>query len=192
MTEPMDPRAIRIIIVLVVLGAVGTTAALLTGGTSAPSFRASPTPSTPLQTCLPVPPPVGASFPEWYPKDLPLPGGTHQAKFNLSGGPTFHQAAFVASVELRAFVKHVLSVWPAKGWTLGVGDAEVGEAEDTFFRPRPRLNGAFRASSVLCDRTKTLVIIAIGVPRAIAPVASPTGTFSSVPLNPGGVPKKSP
>lgn len=162
----------RFAIISVLLAAVGGTVALTSGGDKAPDVT--PTTSPSPGPCITPPPAI--AMPAWFPDDLPLPEGTHQVAFQLRPIKGYKQAVFVTPVDLSHFVQHALGVWPKKGWVLGRGDAEPGEAEDTFTKTRERRYGAFRASSGLCDPNTTFLYIVLGtIPSAVL-TPSPSGT----------------
>jgi hypothetical protein len=180
----VNPRAVRAAAIAAILAA-GVGAAILFGGSGGDpkaSTSASPTASGgPIPGCMPLP--ERASNPRWLPRTLPLPRGSYTAKATLARAP-FNQAVFAVKGNLHDFVTFVLAQWPAKGWTLGRGDAEPGEAEDAFFRPGGKEYGAFRATTTLCDQNWTYVYIAIGTQAAAVPTLTPTTTASSSPLVP--------
>ena len=181
MAGPMNPRVRNISLVVLALAAVGATAAILGG--QGKDATGPPTPSSSPNRgprCLDTPPRI--STPTWFPKNLVLPQGSHAVKDPFPHGTTYRQAVFAVPGTLRDFVAHVLRAWPPRGWTLGHGESETHEAEARFSRISPEIYGAFRAYDALCDADKTLVLIAIGNARSVAPVARPTGTASSSPF----------
>jgi hypothetical protein len=124
-------------------------------------------------TCLPTP--ARAATPAWYPKDLPLPAGSFATSMKAgSPVPGYDQTVFTVPVTLQNFIKYALSAWPAHGWSLGTGDSEPGEAEDTFAKRGTKRYGAFRANSYLCDKSSILLYIIVG--REAPPTPTPTGT----------------
>lgn len=164
----------RFAIIAVLLAAVGTTLLLTNSGKNNLDATGSPTTSASPLPCITPPPEI--PMPTWYPADLPLPAGTHQVRFDVRPIKGYNQAIFVTPVNLGDFVKHALEVWPKKGWVLGRGDAEPGEAEDTFTKTREARYGAFRATSGLCDPNSTFVYIVVGtIPSAVL-TPSPSGS----------------
>jgi hypothetical protein len=79
----------------------------------------------------------------------------------LVGFKEYHQATFVYDGSLHDFVTFALSEWRQRGWEVSRGDAEPGEAENGFVNPAGDRFGAFRASSSLCDQSKTLVWLVV-------------------------------
>lgn len=137
--------------------------------TDTPSPLASPSP-------LELPPceyPKKERFPEWVPKDLPLPKGTY-AMQRLKPLAGYKRALLVVRVTLEKLTTHVLTVWPEKGWVLGQGDAEPGEIEDQFSRP-PSI-GAFKAQAVFCDPGFVIMylIYAKRQPKVPGPALTPS------------------
>lgn len=99
--------------------------------------------------CLPAP--AKAPTPAWYPADLPLPPGSYASK--EVQGPPVAQAFFVVPTGLVGYVQFVNREWAAHGWTQGRGEAEQGEAENSFARIQGdrREGGAWRAREAFCD-----------------------------------------
>jgi hypothetical protein len=107
--------------------------------------------------CLPVPRSTGA-IPAWVPADLLLPPGTTLTT-QLADIGKYHRAVFV-TIGRPAFVRFVLNQWPAKGWTLGRGDSEAGESEDSF--AKSGVGGAFRTRDAYCDPTRSELLLVFG------------------------------
>lgn len=160
----MSPTVRRLLIVSVALGAVGAGVALSTrfgsDSTARPTGRPSPTTLPSGAGCLPVPA-KAVPAPAWFPKDLPLPPGSYVIETPPSTGST-QRIIFAARGSLRDFVTFVLGAWKKTGWILGRGEAEPGEAEDQFAKPREGRYGAFRARSIFCDQSRTWVLIVLG------------------------------
>jgi hypothetical protein len=116
-------------------------------------------PSAPGRRCLPS----GRAIktPSFYPHDLPLPPGSFATQV-LPSQSGVNRVIFTAEGDLRSFVQYVLGEWPKRGWRLGRGEAEPGEAEDQFAQASTGLYGAFKAQSTLCDETQTWVLIVLG------------------------------
>jgi hypothetical protein len=79
--------------------------------------------------------------------------------------PPFHKGVWAVKASLRDFVRRTaLGEWRARGWSLGRGDAETGEADDDFRRGRQA--GTFRARTVYCDTgwTELVVTFTSGAP----------------------------
>ncbi len=100
--------------------------------------------------------PKKVELPTWLPKDLPFPSGTY-AKERLQSAQGYRRALLVIPVKLDELTRHVLEVWPQRGWVLGLGDSEPGEIEDTFSKP-PAF-GAFRAQEVICEPGYSLMYL---------------------------------
>lgn len=143
-------------------GPSGPSGGPLPGRTALPT--SSKTPTLPAG-CLPAPKPM--PLPTWYPKDLPMPEGSYVSDVPPAGAG-LRRVVFTAKVTLRDFVKHALTVWPRHGWKLGRGESEPGEAEDNFLKTRDRY-GLFRAQSVYCDTSLTLVLLVLADPTASPP-----------------------
>ncbi len=119
--------------------------------------------------CQPAPSSIGPP-PGWLPSDLPLPPGTILAQ-QLADVGGYHRAVFV-TVGLTDFVRYVLAQWPTKGWTLGRGDAEAGEAEDSF--AKTGFGGAFRVRTAYCDSGRSELLIVFGSTKAVTTTAPPS------------------
>ncbi|MCA1834768.1 MAG: hypothetical protein ABR548_09465 [Actinomycetota bacterium] len=162
----------RFLIVAAVLLAIGGIALVASrSGTQKPS-PSSTMPLTsatgvPTRNCLPVGKRV--KTPSFYPSDLPLPKGSFAVEVPPAQGST-HRVVFNIQGDLRTFVRFVIAEWPKKGWALGRGEAEPGEAEDQFSHTATGRFGAFKAQSTLCDTSKTWVLFVLG--RRAAPTPS--------------------
>ncbi|MCU1463764.1 MAG: hypothetical protein JWO37_3839 [Acidimicrobiales bacterium] len=119
--------------------------------------------------CQQSPPSIGPA-PAWLPSDLPLPTGTVFVN-QLADVGAYHRALFV-TVGTTDFVRYALAQWPPKGWTLGRGDAERGEAEDSF--AKTGYGGAFRVRAAYCDVGRSELLIVFGSTSAVATTAPPT------------------
>jgi len=180
-------RLLAVVIVLLLGGGIAT----LSDRKSHPKTSARPTPTTTARLstvapygCLPLP--KTTSYPSWYPKDLPLPTGSYPARVSLPKVKGFPRGVFVVKGTLREFIVHALGVWPKKGWQLGLGESEAGEAEDVFFRLGTQIRGAFVARSSYCDTRYTWLYIVMGsgqAPRP-TPTSTATPTSSPTPLSP--------
>jgi hypothetical protein len=116
--------------------------------------------------------PPTIAFPKWVPTDLPLPHGTYATQV-LPSAQGYNRGLFIVPMVLRDLVSFVLSEWPKKGWVLGRGDAEQGEADDQFTRP-PAV-GAFRARDQYCQPGYVLMLL-IYIPdrtKIVLPSSSP-------------------
>jgi hypothetical protein len=145
--------------------AVGATVAVDCGNDGGHVAQPSAGSGSPLLTPVPsqnafqLPPceyPKKVAFPKWVPSDLPLPHGTYATEV-LPSTQGYNRGLFVARMSLQDFVKFVLAEWPKKGWVLGRGDAEQGEADDQFTRP-PSV-GAFRAREEYCKPGFVLLLV---------------------------------
>lgn len=114
--------------------------------------------------CEPTPP-AGPTL-SWVPADLPLPFGSYPVR-ELTSGPGTHQAIFVVPGTLVDFVKFAAAEWHKAGWSQGRGEAEQGEAENTFARlaasggadPNRREGGAWRVRQPFCDQGKAELLL---------------------------------
>lgn len=89
----------------------------------------------------------------------PLPEGTYPI-VELPHA-VFHRAVVAVPLEYDAFVDFVSKQWPPAGWLLSQGgEAEPGEAEDTFIRGKSF--GAFRARRVYCEDGWSEIVLTIG------------------------------
>lgn len=101
------------------------------------------------------------ALPSWYPQDLPMPNGSYPIEIpEATSG--LRRIIFSAKGTLQQFVVHALGVWPTHDWTLGVGESEPGEAEDNFLKGERY--GIFRATSAMCDQSRTWVLIVLNDP----------------------------
>jgi hypothetical protein len=75
----------------------------------------------------------------------------------MEGG--YHRAKFVLPVRTPRFARMVLRKWPKHGWTLGRGDSEPGEVEDSFLKSPAA--GAFKANDVNCSGGKTILYLVL-------------------------------
>ena len=73
-------------------------------------------------------------------------------------------------------MRFALREWPKHGWVLGRGEAEPGEAEDSFFRGQNV--GAFRARTAYCDNGWTQLFLVYGQ-------RTPPPTTTAAPAPPG-------
>ena len=176
-------RLLAVVIVLLLGGGIAT----LSDRNAHPKASATPTPTTTARLptvapygCLPLP--KQTSFPSWYPKDLPLPAGSYPAKASLPKIAGYPRAVFAVKGTLRDFIIHALGVWPKKGWQMGLGESEAGEAEDTFFRLGTQTRGAFVARSAYCDTGWTWLYLVMGSGNAPRPTPTGTPTGSPTPL----------
>ena len=156
---------------LVVALAVGGNRSASKGATLPASGK---TPVLPAQ-CLQVPSKIAT--PSWYPKDLPMPGGSFVSEVPQAQAG-LRRVIFTVNGTLRDFVKHALTVWPKQGWRMGRGEAEPGEAEDNFIKTGSNRYGLFRAQSVYCDLNHTWVLMVLSDPSAATPSPTPTATKS--------------
>ena len=104
--------------------------------------------------------------------DLPLPSGTFVVE-ELPGQAGFRRAILATPVTYNEFASYALDVWPDRGWILGQGESERGEAETSFIKGSTY--GAFRARDVYCDDWAEL-LLAIGSTADRAPTATSTTT----------------
>ncbi|MDQ1439540.1 MAG: hypothetical protein QOK43_3169 [Acidimicrobiaceae bacterium] len=113
-----------------------------------------------------MPPPAAPAA--WIPSDLPLPPGTFTVQdFTPQGSPSgTYQAILAVPNRLADFVRYVAAQWHDAGWAQGRGEAEQGEAENTYSRLAAagggsgRQGGAWRAREAYCDKgTVELLLI---------------------------------
>ena len=120
--------------------------------------------------CRPVPTQRAAI--DWLP-DLPLPEGTFVVE-ELPAQAGLRRAILATPVTYNEFASYALNVWPDRGWILGQGETEQGEAETSFIKASTY--GAFRARDVYCEDWAEL-LLAIGssdLPAATTTLLTPT------------------
>ena len=122
---------------------------LACGGDKA-TKKASPTTSSTVRNCRPVPPPSAQPI-AWVPADLPLPDRTYAVRDEGTSADGVHHAVFAIPVPIKEFVRFAVTQWPPKGWRLGRGDSEKDEAEDQFVRGKE--GGSFKVRSDYCDQS---------------------------------------
>jgi hypothetical protein len=145
-------------------------------------------PSVPVSTNLPqCKLPARLPTPGWLPEDLPMPPGTYFSE-RLPPAIGYSRGIFVVPGTLPDLARHVLSVWPRRGWILGRGDAEPGEVEDQFSKP-PSV-GAFKAQAQYCSPGYNLMLVIFVPDRSRISTTQP-GTQPQSPL-PGISPTGSP
>ena len=151
------------------LAAAGCPACSGDRGRSLSSAKKAPTATTTAGNlsafgpCQPLP--AEGTTPAWFPADLPLPDGSYAVGELAGAPPGFHKGVWAVKARLSDFVKRVaLGDWRARGWRLGRGDSESGEADDDFRRGAEA--GTFRARSVYCDAgwTELVVTFTTGAP----------------------------
>lgn len=152
-------RRLRLAAVAAVLAAGGAAAGFLGRSPPAPGIPLTGrTPSSPLPAACQQLPADHVTVPSWFPSGLPMPPGSYASQVpEASGG--LHRVVFTVKGSLRDFVRHALSDWPRRGWKLGRGEAEPGEAEDNFIRGTRY--GVFRARSIYCDAGWTWVLVVV-------------------------------
>jgi hypothetical protein len=154
----MNPRILVAAIALLLAGGV-----VAIGGhhaKSGPTSLASPTPTIvrPSVNCAQLPKRIAT--PSWLPADLPLPPGSYAAE--IIPPASSQRATFAVKASLSDFVRFILREWKEKrGWALGHGDAEPGEADDSFRAKDNVRVGAFKARSIYCDENWTLVLLVL-------------------------------
>lgn len=150
-------QAHRFLLVAIALVLAGGVVAVAQHKNHSSHPAARPTPSAPATLggpCIAAQP--RKSMPSFFPKNLPLPPGSYAAEVP----PPFagsQRAVVIAKGTLRDFIVFILSEWPKQGWVLGRGDAEPGEADDSFRDQRAVNYGAFKARAIMCDTTTTWV-----------------------------------
>ena len=122
--------------------------------------------------CRPVP--TQRTTIDWLP-DLPLPEGTFVVE-QLPEQAGLRRAILATPVTYNEFASYALNVWPDRGWILGQGETELGEAETSFIKGSTY--GAFRARDVYCEDWAEL-LLAIGssdLPAATTTLLTTTTT----------------
>jgi hypothetical protein len=119
--------------------------------------------------------------------DLPLPNGMYMTQ-RLDPTFGYSRGIFVVPGSLTELARFVLSEWPKAGWTLGRGDSEAIEIEDSFAKP-PAI-GAFKAQAQFCSPGFNLMLLLYVADRSQLTIGQP-GTQGQSPL-PGGTPGASP
>ncbi|MGH2829825.1 MAG: hypothetical protein ACRDJM_05025, partial [Actinomycetota bacterium] len=118
--------------------------------------------------------------PSWYPADLPMPPGSYAIQ-EPKAERGLRRVVFASKGDLRAFVVHALKEWKARGWSLGKGESEPGEAEDNFLKDDRY--GVFRARSVFCEQDWTWVLIVLTSRTAPTPSFNTQTSASPSPLS---------
>jgi hypothetical protein len=141
------------------------------GGSSGSDAASAPVPSRTVAPCpgSSHPSRVGA-WPKPLPPDLPKPPGSGKAHVALRN-INLTVISVPTDISLRESVLYVLSAFPPKGFTLGRGDAEPGQADAPFTR-----NGVFGQVRLnMLGSCRTEWLIAVG---------NPQGTGGTSPLLP--------
>jgi hypothetical protein len=148
-------------------------------GTQGTAVKATTTSSTrPPGSCPPLPPPTGTTL-TWYPADLPVPAGSYVLDDLSLANLPYHSGDYIVPKTIEAYIRFVLAEWPKRGWVLGRGESEPGEAELAF--TRGSVQGALRIRSAFCDRSHTLLVVSFGG-SAPALGQGTTTTSTSFPL----------
>jgi hypothetical protein len=134
-----------------------------------------PVGTTTITTGACVAPPPPAAPLAWLPADLPLPPGSYPTREYPSEG-RLHRGLLYVPVSISEFVRFALAEWPGRGYLLGRGESEPGEAEDGF--RKGAFAGAFRARTAYCDRTELLLVYGQATAPG-SPTTGPTTTTSS-------------
>jgi hypothetical protein len=90
------------------------------------------------------------------------------------------RAVVIGKGTLREFIVYALTEWPKRGWLLGRGDAEPGEADDSFRDASAVRYGAFKARAIMCDASTTWVFFVFARATPAPSLGAPGG--SSTPL----------
>ena len=152
------------------LTAMIVVASMAACSSSSPDTSGSPS-ATPLASGIPTPSqakcdlPKAVEFPAWVPKNLPLPDGTFASQ-RLPSGQGYFRGIFITPVSTTDFARFALSRWPKSGWQLGKGDAEPGEAEDTFLKGQAF--GAFKVQDMACRPPHSTLLLVYGPDRSKA------------------------
>jgi len=91
--------------------------------------------------------PGRVSFSSWIPKRMPFPKGTYQYR-HLRPSHGQYQGLFIVPRTARGFGRFVQNRWPPKGWSLGFGESEPWEVENSFWRGP--VWGAYKTSDNSC------------------------------------------
>ena len=140
--------------------------------------------ATPTATLRPTPAPcpgvsqpsqVG-SWPAPLPADLPKPPSGTKARV-LQANEVVTIVAVQTTLSLREATIFVLREFPKKGFTLGRGDAEAGQADAPFVR-----NGVFGQVRLnVVDNCRTQWMVAIGAARqGTSPLLPPPSASPNV------------
>jgi hypothetical protein len=115
--------------------------------------------------CRPVPA-AGAEL-AWLPAELPLPSGSFPIQdVDAAAAPPSvpasdtHRGLIAVHASVTDFTSFIASEWTSRGWTLGKGDAERGEAEAGY--RRGDFGGSYRIRDVYCDPTFTELLLVYG------------------------------
>ena len=115
--------------------------------------------------CRPVPP-QGDALP-WLPTDLPLPAGSYPIQdVDAAAAPPAvpstdtHRGLLAVHGSVTEFSAFIATEWTSRGWSLGKGDAERGEAEGGY--RRGDFGGAYRVRDVYCDPTFSELLLVYG------------------------------
>ena len=95
----------------------------------------------------------------WLPGDLPLPDGSFAVE-ELPEQSGLRRAILAVPVTYDEFARYALGAWPDRGWILGRGESELGEAETSFIKGATY--GAFRARNVYCGGDWSELLLALG------------------------------
>ena len=169
------PRALACGLAVVALSGCPSSTTTRTGST---------TPTRPAATASACPqgaPPTPAQWPAAVPDDLPKPAGAVIEKVEpLANGVTV--VRFSTESSLREGVLYIVKEFPAAGYTLGRGDAEVTEADAPFEKGPVR--GLVRMLAQ--EQCRTLWLLAVtrqgGGAVPFAPNYSPPASSSPLPF----------
>ncbi len=167
----------RFLLIAVVLGVAAAAFTLIPKSKSetTPLPRTGATPKDPLpRQCLQLPKKLAT--PAWFPDDLPMPRGSYAADVPPAQAG-LRRIVFASKGSLREFVLHVFDAWKKRGWTLGRGESEPGEAEDNFLKQSEKRYGVFRAREVYCEKGWIQVLLVINDP-SLSPSPSPSASPS--------------
>ena len=105
----------------------------------------------------------------WLPADLPLPEGSFPVE-ELPEQSGLRRAILAVPVTYDEFARYALDAWPDRGWILGRGESELGEAETSFIKGP--VYGAFRARDVYCGGDWSELLVALGSTEVTATSAA--------------------
>ena len=122
------------------------------------------------------------SWPAPVPADLPKPPSGTRARV-VQANQVLTIVAIQTTTSLRESVLFVLREFPKKGFTIGRGDAEAGQADAPFVR-----SGTFGQVRLnIAEPCRTTWLIAIGAPRqGTSPLLPPPSASPNTVLPPFG------
>ncbi len=144
---------LRATVFMIIIGVLTGCAGADPQPTSKPSVTAAPTTSA----CPNALPPTPAMWPPTIPDDIPKPPTAVIEKVETTGSGVI-VVRFSTESSLREGVLYIVKEFPAAGYTLGRGDAEVTEADAPFQKGAVR--GLVRMLAQ--EQCRTLWLLAVG------------------------------